>query len=159
MDSVVKGTSSSSTNSHNVAFLSFSSTNNATRAINTIHGVNTASTQGAARLIVNNCGKFELMLGAWTLPTKKELGLTSPRWSVINNAYSTTRRPFNKITTANNSNFTKKVNTVKGTKVNTARPKAVLSAVKGNKGNAVLRLPQPNNTHLSLTMLGLETKA
>ncbi|GJR70741.1 ribonuclease H-like domain-containing protein [Tanacetum coccineum] len=38
---------------------------------------------------------------------------------------------------ANNSNFTKKVNTVKGTRVNTARPKAVLSAIKGNKGNAV----------------------
>ncbi|GJU55647.1 putative ribonuclease H-like domain-containing protein [Tanacetum coccineum] len=30
-----------------------------------------------------------------------------------------------------------KVNTVKGTRVNIARPKAVLSAVKGNKGNAV----------------------
>ncbi|GKF35037.1 hypothetical protein Tco_0108237 [Tanacetum coccineum] len=27
------------------------------------------------------------------------------------------------------------VNTVKGTRVNTARPKAILSAVKGNKGN------------------------
>ncbi|GJQ92037.1 putative ribonuclease H-like domain-containing protein [Tanacetum coccineum] len=46
-------------------------------------------------------------------------------------------RPFNKITSANNSNITKKVNTVKGTRVNTARPKAVLSVVKGNKGNAV----------------------
>ncbi|GJS88826.1 ribonuclease H-like domain-containing protein [Tanacetum coccineum] len=49
--------------------------------------------------------------------------------NVINNAYSTARRPFNKITSPNNSNFSKKVNT--------ARPKAVLSAVKGNKGNAV----------------------
>ncbi|GJY40412.1 retrovirus-related pol polyprotein from transposon TNT 1-94 [Tanacetum coccineum] len=48
-----------------------------------------------------------------------------------------TRRPFNKITAANNSNFTKKVNIVKGTKVNTARPKAVLSVVKENKGNVV----------------------
>ncbi|GJX05820.1 ribonuclease H-like domain-containing protein, partial [Tanacetum coccineum] len=38
---------------------------------------------------------------------------------------------------ANNSNFTKKVNTVKGTRVNTARPKAVLSAAKENKGNVV----------------------
>ncbi|GJR43636.1 ribonuclease H-like domain-containing protein [Tanacetum coccineum] len=46
-------------------------------------------------------------------------------------------RPFKKITAANNSNFTKKVNTVKGTRVNTATPKAVLSAVKGNKGNVV----------------------
>ncbi|GKA13780.1 hypothetical protein Tco_0693426 [Tanacetum coccineum] len=48
-----------------------------------------------------------------------------------------TRRPFNKITAANNSNFTKKVNTVKGARVNTARSKAVISAVKGNKENAV----------------------
>ncbi|GJS01040.1 ribonuclease H-like domain-containing protein [Tanacetum coccineum] len=48
-----------------------------------------------------------------------------------------TRRPFNKITTTNNSNFTKKVNNIKRTRVNTARPKAVLSAVEGNKGNVV----------------------
>ncbi|GKA13781.1 hypothetical protein Tco_0693427, partial [Tanacetum coccineum] len=51
-----------------------------------------------------------------------------PMKNIINNAYSTARRPFNKITTANNNNFTKKVNTVKDTRVNTARPKAVLSA-------------------------------
>ncbi|GJW55676.1 ribonuclease H-like domain-containing protein [Tanacetum coccineum] len=43
-ESEVKGTSSSTTNSHNVAFLSSSSTN---RAINTTQGVNTTSTQGA----------------------------------------------------------------------------------------------------------------
>ncbi|GJS14678.1 ribonuclease H-like domain-containing protein [Tanacetum coccineum] len=60
-----------------------------------------------------------------------------PMKNVINNAYSTARRPFNKITAANNSNFTKKVNIVKGTRVNTARPKAVISVVEGNKGNAV----------------------
>ncbi|GKE52248.1 hypothetical protein Tco_1487404, partial [Tanacetum coccineum] len=45
-ESEVKGTSSSTTNSHNVAFLSSSSTNSATRAVNTTQGVNTASTQG-----------------------------------------------------------------------------------------------------------------
>ncbi|GJX17826.1 ribonuclease H-like domain-containing protein [Tanacetum coccineum] len=44
-ESEVKGTSSSTTNSHNVAFLSSSSTNSATRAVNTAQGVNTASTQ------------------------------------------------------------------------------------------------------------------
>ncbi|GJX52714.1 ribonuclease H-like domain-containing protein [Tanacetum coccineum] len=44
----VKGTSSSTTNSHNVAFLSSSSTSDATRAVNTAQGVNTASTQGDA---------------------------------------------------------------------------------------------------------------
>ncbi|GKF36268.1 hypothetical protein Tco_0113026 [Tanacetum coccineum] len=62
---------------------------------------------------------------------------TGPMKNIINNAYSTARRPFNKIIAANYNNFTKKVNTVKETRVNTARPKAVLSAVKGNKGNVV----------------------
>ncbi|GJS72406.1 ribonuclease H-like domain-containing protein [Tanacetum coccineum] len=45
-ESEVKGTSSSNTNSHNVAFLSSSSTNNATRVVNTAQDINTASTQG-----------------------------------------------------------------------------------------------------------------
>ncbi|GJW30673.1 hypothetical protein Tco_0047548 [Tanacetum coccineum] len=45
-ESEVKGTSSSTTNSYNVAFLSSSSTNSANRAVNTAQGVNTASTQG-----------------------------------------------------------------------------------------------------------------
>ncbi|GKF79529.1 hypothetical protein Tco_0235097, partial [Tanacetum coccineum] len=44
----VKGTSSSTTNSHNVAFLSSSSTNSVTRAVNIAQDVNIASTQGAA---------------------------------------------------------------------------------------------------------------
>ncbi|GJR04707.1 ribonuclease H-like domain-containing protein [Tanacetum coccineum] len=47
-ESKVKGTSSSTTNLHNVAFMSFSSTNNASRVVNTAQGVNTASTQGTA---------------------------------------------------------------------------------------------------------------
>ncbi|GJW01188.1 hypothetical protein Tco_1556439 [Tanacetum coccineum] len=47
-ESEVKGTSSSTTNSHNVAFLSSSSTNSKTRAVNTGQGVNTASNQGVA---------------------------------------------------------------------------------------------------------------
>ncbi|GJW63060.1 hypothetical protein Tco_0114944 [Tanacetum coccineum] len=72
-----------------------------------------------------------------TVQPRTTVNNAGPMKNVINNAYSTARRPFNKITAANNSNFTKKVNTVKGTRVNTARPKAVLSAVKGNKGNVV----------------------
>ncbi|GJS75222.1 putative ribonuclease H-like domain-containing protein [Tanacetum coccineum] len=72
-----------------------------------------------------------------TVQPRSVVNNAGPIKNVINNAYSTARRPFNKITATNNSNFTKKVNTVKGTRVNTARPKAVLSAVKGNKGNAV----------------------
>nr|GEU93132.1 retrovirus-related Pol polyprotein from transposon TNT 1-94 [Tanacetum cinerariifolium] len=44
----VTETSNSTTNSQNVTFLSSSSTNNTTRAVNTAQGVNTASTQGVA---------------------------------------------------------------------------------------------------------------
>nr|GEZ28602.1 hypothetical protein [Tanacetum cinerariifolium] len=47
-ESEVMGLSSSTTNTHNVAFLSSDITNNTTRAVNTTQGVNTASTQGAA---------------------------------------------------------------------------------------------------------------
>ncbi|GJW41738.1 putative ribonuclease H-like domain-containing protein [Tanacetum coccineum] len=72
-----------------------------------------------------------------TVQSRTTMNNTGPMKDVINNAYSTARRPFNIITAVNNINFTKKVNTVKGTRVNTARPKAVLSVVKGNKGNAV----------------------
>ncbi|GJX30005.1 hypothetical protein Tco_0238084 [Tanacetum coccineum] len=81
-------------------------------SVNVVRPLNTTQ----SRTIVNNTGHMK---------------------NVINTAYSTTRRPFNKITTSNSSNFIKKVNTVKGTRVNTARPKAVLNAVKGNKGNAI----------------------
>ncbi|GJS98944.1 uncharacterized mitochondrial protein-like protein [Tanacetum coccineum] len=61
--SKVKGTSNSTTNSHDVSFLSFSSTNSATRVVNTTQGVYTASTQGAAdsstivRIFLKNTGR------------------------------------------------------------------------------------------------------
>ncbi|GKA18588.1 putative ribonuclease H-like domain-containing protein, partial [Tanacetum coccineum] len=275
----VKGTSSSTTNSYNIAFLSSSSTNSATRAVNTAQGVNTASTQGAAdssttvenlsyvviysffasqlsipqldnedlkeqneqlvkdlriarinavsyktglesveaRLVmalamirVTKQKKVQPISLSWLILQQVQLllqtlrfekpvwtnvqrvkkenfsklthpsprrnivprtdltrsGLISlnaarpvntvqpkitvnnagPMKNVINNAYSTARRPFNKITAANNNNFNKRVNTVNDKNVNaarpnavgnTARPKAILSTVKGNKGNAV----------------------
>ncbi|GJU38689.1 ribonuclease H-like domain-containing protein [Tanacetum coccineum] len=256
-ESEVKGTSSSTTNSHNVAFLSSSSTNSSTRAVNTAQGVNTASTQGAAdssttlenlsdaviysffsiqpstphldnedlqqinlddleeidlrwniamltmrarRFLKNTRRKLDMAnkerigfdkvkveciqtvikednfardsthpgiqrqqkQGAYKkiVPVDKQLqkmlillqtlsllGCVLKKPTIETNELKTARKengapiiedwPFNKITAANNSNFTKKVNTVKGTKVNTARPKAVLSAVKGNKGNAI----------------------
>ncbi|GKA02900.1 putative ribonuclease H-like domain-containing protein [Tanacetum coccineum] len=72
-----------------------------------------------------------------TVQSRTAVNNAGPIKNVVSNGYSTARRPFNKITTANNSNFTKKVNVVKGIRVNTARPKAIISAVKGNKGNVV----------------------
>ncbi|GJY46444.1 hypothetical protein Tco_0435507 [Tanacetum coccineum] len=81
-----------------------------------------------------------------TVQPRTVVNNAGPMKNVINNTYSTVRRPFNKITIANNSNFNKRVNTVNDKNVNaarpnavvnTARPKAILSAVKGNKGNVV----------------------
>ncbi|GKF02977.1 hypothetical protein Tco_0029900, partial [Tanacetum coccineum] len=52
-----------------------------------------------------------------------------PMTNVFNKAHSNVRRPINNKTVTKNSNFNQKVNT--------ARPKAVLNAVKGNQINAV----------------------
>ncbi|GJY95544.1 hypothetical protein Tco_0511905 [Tanacetum coccineum] len=72
-ESEVKGTSSSTTNSHNVAFLSSSSTNSATRAVNTAQGINTASTQDKV---------LEEYRKEADMATRKIIGFCSPRWSV-----------------------------------------------------------------------------
>ncbi|GJU13692.1 hypothetical protein Tco_1136088 [Tanacetum coccineum] len=47
-------------------------------------------------------------------------------------AYSFVKRPFNKKTTNYNRYFNKRVNTVKSTRVNTARPKAEVNTVKAS---------------------------
>ncbi|GJX72562.1 hypothetical protein Tco_0309733 [Tanacetum coccineum] len=47
-------------------------------------------------------------------------------------AYSSVKRPFNKKTVNYNRYFNKRVNTVKGTRVNTARPKAEVNTVKAS---------------------------
>ncbi|GKA81384.1 retrovirus-related pol polyprotein from transposon TNT 1-94 [Tanacetum coccineum] len=72
--------------------------------------------------------------------------VNSAMTNVFNKAHSTVRRSINKKTATKNSNFNKRVNTVSGKNVNTARPKAVvnaarpkavLNAVKGNQVNVV----------------------
>ncbi|GJY69439.1 hypothetical protein Tco_0472421 [Tanacetum coccineum] len=47
-------------------------------------------------------------------------------------AYLSVKRPFNKKTTNYNRYFNKRVNTVKSTRVNTARPKAEVNTVKAS---------------------------
>nr|GFB86476.1 ribonuclease H-like domain-containing protein [Tanacetum cinerariifolium] len=59
---------------------------------------------------------------------------------VIKTAYSTIKRPIHKNTTFKNSNVNQRVNTVKGNNVNTARPKEVVIAVKGNILNGNLQI-------------------
>nr|GEY77257.1 hypothetical protein [Tanacetum cinerariifolium] len=61
--------------------------------------------------------------------------LTRTYKNVINNAYSTARRPINNKTASKNSKINQKVNIVRAKKVNTARPKLVLNAVQRNHVN------------------------
>ncbi|GJV40429.1 hypothetical protein Tco_1418869 [Tanacetum coccineum] len=81
-----------------------------------------------------------------TAQPKTTVNSARPMTNVFNKAHSTIRRPINNKTTTKNSNFDQMVNTVKGTKVkttrpkavvNTARPKAVINVVKENQVNAV----------------------
>ncbi|GJX68589.1 hypothetical protein Tco_0304316 [Tanacetum coccineum] len=80
----------------------------------------TARKENGAPIIEIGCLKSEGM----KITTVNNAG---PMKNVINNAYSTARRPFNKITAANNSNFNKGVNTVNNKNVNAARPNAVVN--------------------------------
>ncbi|GKF40612.1 hypothetical protein Tco_0123954, partial [Tanacetum coccineum] len=50
-------------------------------------------------------------------------------------AHSTVKRPIHKNTTFKSSNINQRVNTVRDKKINTARPKVVVNAVKGNNFN------------------------
>ncbi|GKF69855.1 hypothetical protein Tco_0202912, partial [Tanacetum coccineum] len=68
---------------------------------------------------------------------KSTVNSARPMINVFNKADSTVRRPSNNKTTTKNCNFNQRVNTLSGKNVNTARPKAVLNAVKGNQVNAV----------------------
>ncbi|GJR51410.1 hypothetical protein Tco_1401931 [Tanacetum coccineum] len=99
-----------------------------------------------------------------TVQQKTTVNNAGPMKNVINNAYSTARRPFKKITMANNSNFNKRVNTVNDKNVNaarpnavvnTARPKAVLSDIMGNKENAVKASTCWGNPHHDLKDKGV----
>ncbi|GJS48284.1 putative ribonuclease H-like domain-containing protein [Tanacetum coccineum] len=70
-ESEVKGTSSSTTNSHNVAFLSSSRTNSATRS------VNTASTQGAADSSTTNIVMLTIRARRFLKNTERKLDMAN----------------------------------------------------------------------------------
>nr|GEV25733.1 hypothetical protein [Tanacetum cinerariifolium] len=53
--------------------------------------------------------------------------------------HSTVKRPIHKNTTFKNNHVNQRVNIVKGKNVNTARPKVVVNAVKGNLVNATMK--------------------
>nr|GEW10671.1 ribonuclease H-like domain-containing protein [Tanacetum cinerariifolium] len=87
-ESEFMGTSTSTTNSHNVAFLSSSSTNSTTRAVNTAHGVNNASTQGAAdsSTTVKNLKEIDLRwnIAMLTMRARRFLKITRRKLDMAN---------------------------------------------------------------------------
>ncbi|GKE80392.1 hypothetical protein Tco_1550392, partial [Tanacetum coccineum] len=104
---------------------------------------------------VKSLRKTSVKQGLVSLTTARPINIAQPKTTVnsarqmtnvFNKAHSTVRRPINNKLATKNSNFNKRVNTVSGMNVNTARPKAVvntakpkavLNVVKGNQVNAV----------------------
>ncbi|GJY98868.1 hypothetical protein Tco_0516298 [Tanacetum coccineum] len=73
-----------------------------------------------------------------TTNPKSKINSARPMSYFLKSAHLFVKRPINKETTLNNSNFKQGVNTVKGKTINTAKLNAtVLNAVKGKKVNAV----------------------
>ncbi|GJZ48587.1 ribonuclease H-like domain-containing protein [Tanacetum coccineum] len=67
--------------------------------------------------------------------SKTTMNAARPLLYLSKTTHSTVKRPIHKNTTFKNSNFNQRVNTVRDKNVNTARPKAVVNAVKGNNIN------------------------
>ncbi|GJU40891.1 putative ribonuclease H-like domain-containing protein [Tanacetum coccineum] len=72
-----------------------------------------------------------------TAHLKTIVNVARPMSYLPKTAHSTIKRPIHKNTIFKNSNINQRVNTIRGKKINTARPKAVVNAVKGNNLNAV----------------------
>ncbi|GJU85027.1 ribonuclease H-like domain-containing protein [Tanacetum coccineum] len=72
-----------------------------------------------------------------TAHSKTTVNAARPMSYLSKTTHSTVKRPIHKNTTFKNSNIDQRVNTVSGKKINIARPKAVVNAVKGNNVNAV----------------------
>ncbi|GJU61207.1 hypothetical protein Tco_1243042 [Tanacetum coccineum] len=72
-----------------------------------------------------------------TAHSKTTVNAARPMSYLSKTAHSTVKRPIHKNTAFKNSNIDQRVNTVSGKKINTARPKAVVNAVKGNNVNVV----------------------
>ncbi|GJS60332.1 uncharacterized mitochondrial protein-like protein [Tanacetum coccineum] len=69
--------------------------------------------------------------------SKTTVNAARPMSYLSKTAHSTVKRLIHKNTSFKNININQRVNTVRGKKINTARPKVVVNAVKGNNFNAV----------------------
>ncbi|GKB82712.1 hypothetical protein Tco_0949607, partial [Tanacetum coccineum] len=87
--------------------------------------------------------------GLVSLNTDRQVNTAHPKITVNSarpmsnfskSTHLTIKRLINKYTTSKNSNFNQRVNNVRVNNVNTAKPKAVVNAVRGNSFNAVKAL-------------------
>nr|GEZ55934.1 hypothetical protein [Tanacetum cinerariifolium] len=80
----VKGTSSSNTNTQNIAFVSSNSTSNSNRGVNTVHGATTANTQATAvnSTTIDNLSDAMAML---TIRVRRFLKNTGRKFSMNGN--------------------------------------------------------------------------
>ncbi|GKB42487.1 hypothetical protein Tco_0887429 [Tanacetum coccineum] len=69
--------------------------------------------------------------------SKTTVNAARPMSYLSKTAHSIVKRPIHKNTAFKNSNIDQKINTIRGKKFNTTRPKAVVNAVKGNNFNAI----------------------
>ncbi|GKD50566.1 hypothetical protein Tco_1279542 [Tanacetum coccineum] len=86
------------------------------------------------RAVLMKCGLVSLNTARQVNTAHPKLTMNSarPMTNLSKTAHSTVKRPIHKNTTFKNSNFNQRVNTVKDKNVNTARPKAVVNAVKAS---------------------------
>ncbi|GJS36654.1 hypothetical protein Tco_0535036 [Tanacetum coccineum] len=98
------------------------------------HRQNTYSPRGNQR---NWNNMMSQKLGSNFEMFNKPLNAGRPKSYLSKTAYSTVKRPIHKNTTFKNSNIDKRVNTVSGKKINTARRKAMVNDIKENSFNAV----------------------
>ncbi|GJW17392.1 hypothetical protein Tco_0024828 [Tanacetum coccineum] len=80
------------------------------------------------------CAKKNLVSRAVLM---KSVNAARPMSYLSKTAHSTVKRLIHKNTAFKNSNIDQRVNTVKGKKINTARPKAVVNVVKGNNFDVI----------------------
>ncbi|GKA93994.1 putative ribonuclease H-like domain-containing protein [Tanacetum coccineum] len=90
-----------------------------------------------------------------TAHPKITINSARPMTNLSKSAHSTVKWPIHKNTTFKNSNFNQRVNTVKYKKFNTARPKTIVNALKGNNVNVVKALACWGNPQMDLQDQGV----
>ncbi|GJU55354.1 hypothetical protein Tco_1229068 [Tanacetum coccineum] len=88
-------------------------------------------------LVSINTARQNISKIAVLVNTARQVNAARPMSYLSKTTHSTVKRPIHKNTTFKNSNINQRVNTVRGKKFNTSRPKVVVNAVKGNNFNVV----------------------